>query len=270
MTSASLTRIFWRSCDKDPAATGPRGAAGHCGLLQKECGQYLAPVNGGRDCCSCTEKSCPPACVKALTPNPECAAVIKCPGVCPEPSTVPLDDWANSFTGENNEPLMPELPQELVPPGLPCAKGMPCCLSKDGAGGRDLGGPCVRADFCENFKELSNPHQPQWNKVRQRCFLDSSICVALSVSLTLKASPFQSMAGFPSFLDLLPPISEAQGGPGGVEDQHYRNRLRAVLATDEMIDNLVKTLTSLSLIDTTYMFCQCSLPGQRCAAFVYL
>ena len=166
-------RIFWRSCDKDPAATGPRGAAGHCGLLQKECGQYLAPVNGGRDCCACTEKSCPPACVKALTPNPECAAVIKCPGVCPEPSTVPLDDWANSFTGENNEPLMPELPQELVPPGLPCAKGMPCCLSKDGAGGRDLGGPCVRADFCENFKELSNPHQPQWNKVRQRCFRNS-------------------------------------------------------------------------------------------------
>ena len=72
-----------------------------------------------------------------------------------------------------------------------------------------------------------NPHQPQWNK---------------------------SMAGFPSFLDLLPPISAAQGGPGGSEDVCYRQRLRAVQATDDMIDNIVKALTSMELLETTYMF----------------
>ena len=62
------------------------------------------------------------------------------------------------------------------------------------------------------------------------------------------------MAGKPSFLDLLPPISMREGGPGGADDICYRERLRAVLATDDMIDGLVKALTSLDLLESTYMF----------------
>ena len=31
-----------------------------------------------------------------------------------------------------------------------------------------------------------------------------------------------------------------------------------VLATDDMVDLLVKTLTSLDLLETTYMFCECT------------
>ena len=61
-------------------------------------------------------------------------------------------------------------------------------------------------------------------------------------------------AGFPSFLDLLPPISAAQGAPGGSEDVCYRQRLRSVLATDDMIDSLIKALTSMELLDSTYVF----------------
>ena len=45
-----------------------------------------------------------------------------------------------------------------------------------------------------------------------------------------------------------------EGGPGGADDICYRERLRAVLATDDMIDGLVKALTSLNLLESTYMF----------------
>ena len=40
-------------------------------------------------------------------------------------------------------------------------------------------------------------------------------------------------------------------------DGGYQDRVRAVQPTDEMIDNLVKTLTELEMIDNTFMFCEC-------------
>lgn len=137
-----------------------------------------------------------------------------------------LDDWANSFTGENEFPFG----ETYAPPESACGgqPGLPCCKTADAT--QSVGCPCVREDYCENFTTgiySHNPHQPQWNK---------------------------SMAGFPSFLDLLPPIPASEGAPGGSEDVCYRQRLRSVLATDDMIDNLVKALMSMELLDTTYMF----------------
>ena len=39
-------------------------------------------------------------------------------------------------------------------------------------------------------------------------------------------------------------------------DGGYQDRVRGVQPTDEMIDNLVKTLTELELIENTFMFCK--------------
>ena len=135
-----------------------------------------------------------------------------------------LDGWANSFTGENQFPYE----ETYAPPTSACgtAPGSPCCKTADAT--ESHGCPCVREDYCEDFSNgtgSSNPHQPQWNK---------------------------SMAGLPSFLDLLPPITLQQGSPGGSEDKCYRQRLRSVLATDDMIDNIVKAIISMDLVDTTY------------------
>ena len=86
------------------------------------------------------------------------------------------------------------------------------------------------------------------------------------------------MAGKPSFLNYLPPLSKETAM---LEHAGYRDRVRGVQATDEMIvrhshrkqllalpsdldlrvgcwlcwqDHLVQTLTELEMLDSTYMF----------------
>jgi arylsulfatase A-like enzyme len=214
-------------CDKDPAAVGPHAGLQHCAATINSCSGALAPVDGGRDCCNCTQTDCSAACKAAFGASTACEAVLRCPEVCPQPdSLTALDDWANSFTGEDRFPHE----RTYAPPSSACGTvpGSPCCRTADAT--ESHGCPCVRKDHCEDFSagaHSSNPHQPQWNK---------------------------SMAGFPSFLDLLPPINDKQGAPGGSEDVCYRQRLRSVQATDDMIDDLVKALTSMELLQTTYMF----------------
>ena len=59
--------------------------------------------------------------------------------------------------------------------------------------------------------------------------------------------------GKPSFLNYLPAIT-----PQILKymDGGYQDRVRGVQPTDEMIDNLVKTLTELELVENTFMFCK--------------
>ena len=143
-------------CDKDPAATGPRGGNGQttCPVLEKACAAPLAPVHGGKDCCNCyLRTNCSDTCKKVLSAYMGCIGVLKCPGVCgkenPEPEQeyehVPLDTWSHSFTGENGVPLV----AEGTPP-----PGMPNCKTADSLG---KGCPCVRADHCDPYGNVTNP-----------------------------------------------------------------------------------------------------------------
>ena len=86
--------------------------------------------------------------------------------LAPDSSSRPdsrLNDWANSFTGENDFPIE----ATYAPPESACgdSPGLPCCKTTDAT--QSHGCPCVREDYCEDFTTgiySHNPHQPQWNK----------------------------------------------------------------------------------------------------------